>query len=69
MIDPLDDSAHESWWKQATASSNAKSVVAAISQWNEQFLIRRGKEVIEKNLPKKTTTIKQVGAYPLELSV
>lgn len=69
MVDPMDDSAHESWWKQATASSNAESVVAAISQWNEDFLIRRGKEVIAKNLPKKTTTIKPVGAYPLELSV
>jgi len=68
-IDPLDESANEKWWKKATKSSAACSVVESIRDWNQAFLIRRGKDVIAANLPTKTVTCKHVAALPLELFV
>ena len=69
MIDPTLDSASEDWWKNATSGSAARSVTDAISEWSTNFLIRRDKSVIEKNLPTKTIYKKAVAPYPLELSV
>lgn len=69
MIDPTADSSLEKWWKQATKSTAAEHVISSISEWNKDFLVRRGKEVIAANLPKKTVRRKQVASYPLELHV
>jgi SNF2 family DNA or RNA helicase len=68
FIDPKEVSAREKWWKKATKDSAAHMVLKQIKDWNDNFLIRRGKDVIARQLPPKTISEKQVSLSQAELS-
>lgn len=69
FIDPRLGSANEKWWKNATKSCAARDVQAEIREWSDNYLVRRDKDVIASQLPKKIITKKHVGPLPLELTV
>lgn len=63
FIEPGHPSSREQWWKAATEQGAAKMVVKEIKSWSDNYLIRRGKDVIAVPLPRKT-----VGHVSLSLS-
>ena len=69
-IDLEHPAAKSNWWERATNASATSSFAAEVSQWRKQYLVRRRKEVILKDvLPVKTITDVQVQVYPQELVV
>jgi len=69
FIAPFDESANADWWKKATAGADAAVVKDSLAKWSSPYLIRRGKEVIASQLPKKHVRKECVVSYPLELLV
>jgi SNF2 family DNA or RNA helicase len=53
FVNPRHASARESWWKQATKNKSASTVLEKVKEWNENYLIRRGKDVLARQLPPK----------------
>ncbi|KAG7361311.1 SNF2-related protein [Nitzschia inconspicua] len=66
FIDPLDDSAFLSWWKEKMDARVGSTVRQALSDWTSRYLIRREKEVISHLLPKKRIRKEAVSQNRLE---
>jgi SNF2 family DNA or RNA helicase len=67
FIQPQHPSALERWWKDKTEVRNAGAVVKSISDWTSGFMVRRGKEAIESQLPNKTVRKEVFVAFDKEL--
>ena len=65
------EAARTKWWDGAEkAGARSTSFASEVAEWRNEFLIRRRKEEILKDiLPEKTVTEVQVQSYPAELFV
>lgn len=68
-IDPRHDAAKIRWWEKATAKGSKKGVIEAVSDWRNEFMLRRTKDILEHKLPLRDREVVHVGAHPTEIRV
>jgi len=66
-IDPSHKASRIGWWKNAVSKSSRSKIVEAVNDWREAFMLRRTKDILEKKLPPRNRTLRQVDAHPSEL--
>lgn len=69
-IDITHEAAKTKWWEKATGEKATHETIQDVSNWRDQYLIRRRKEVVLKDILKNKFIIEtQVRCYPRELQV
>ena len=63
-MNPAHPSAELEWWDKATQPRRAGHVMKELADWTSQYMLRREKDVIAGELPKKTITTQVIEGKP-----
>ena len=63
-MDPAHPAAELKWWDKATQPRHAAHVMKELAEWTSRYMLRREKDVIAGELPRKTITTQDIQGMP-----